>query len=97
MVEPPLAGSVQVTEAWGLDPLAMPVTAEAVPMVGALGTVAGVRALEAAELALLPAALVAVAVNVYDVPAVRPEVIVHEVAVAPLAVQVPPAGLEVTV
>ena len=42
----------------------MPVTLAAVTPVGVPGTVAGVRLLEAAEAALLPAALVATTVNV---------------------------------
>jgi hypothetical protein len=66
-------------------------------MVGAAGTVTGVTLFEAPEDALDPAALVALTLNVYAVPAVRPEVTVHDVAVAPVAVQLPPAGLEVTV
>ena len=63
-------------------------------MVGAWGTVDGVTEFELADDVLVPAALLAVTLKVYGVPAVRPEVIVHDV---PAAVQVPPAGLEVTV
>jgi hypothetical protein len=47
-----------------------------------------------ADCVLVPAALVAVTVNVYAVPAVRPVVIVQEV---PADVQVPPPALAVTV
>jgi len=48
-------------------------------MAGAAGTVAGVRLDEAAEGEPVPAALVAVTVNVYAVPAVRPAVMVQVV------------------
>jgi hypothetical protein len=86
-----LDGAVQLT-------VAVVLPEETAPIVGALVTVAGVTLLEAAEAALLPAVrLVAFTVNVYAVPAVRPEVTVHVVAVATLVVQVPPAGLDVAV
>ena len=65
--------------------------------VGVPGTVAGTMAADAAEAALVPEPLVATTEKVYAVPAVRPLVIVQAVAVAPATVQVPPAGLEVTV
>ena len=61
--------------------------------VGAPGTVAGVTAPEALDATPVPAALVAVTVNVYEVPFVRP-VTVHVVAVV---VQVNEPGDEVTV
>ena len=47
---------------------------------GAAGTVAGVMAVVEPEAALLPMALVALTLKVYDVPAVRPLVIVQFVA-----------------
>jgi hypothetical protein len=60
MAEPPEEdGSVQVTVTWGAEPLGRPVTTVAVPIVGALGTVAGVTLLDSAEAVLLPAALLA--------------------------------------
>jgi hypothetical protein len=91
MAEPPFEGAVQeTTEDW----LAFDV---AVTAVGASGTVAAFTEFEAALAALVPAALVAVTVKVYAVPAVRPVVMVQVVAAAPDAVQVPPAGPEVTV
>ena len=65
MAEPPLeAGSVQVTVTCGLDPFGRPVTAVAVPMVGAPGTVAGVTLAVAPLATLLPATLLALTVNV---------------------------------
>ena len=69
----------------------------AVPMVGAWGRVEAVTEEVAPEAGPVPLALVAVTENVYDVPAVRPEVMVQLVAVATVVVQLPPAGLEVTV
>jgi hypothetical protein len=74
----------------------MPPTLAAVTPVGAFGAVAGVTAEVAAEGPLVPAELTAVTVKVYDVPAASPLVIVQVVAVAPAAVHVPPAGLDVT-
>jgi hypothetical protein len=92
MVDPPLdADAVQDTTELAL---AFEV---AFTDVGAEATVAGVTLLEAAEFALFPAVLVAITVKVYGVPAVRPDVTVHEVADGPATVQVPPAGLEVAV
>ena len=46
--------------------------AVAVPMVGAFGTVKGVALLDADDATLLPAALLALTVQVYAVPLVRP-------------------------
>ena len=67
MAAPPVdAGAVHDTTDWAL---AFEVAATAV---GAPGTVAGVAAAEAAEAGPAPAALVAVTVNVYAVPLVRP-------------------------
>ena len=62
--------------------------------VGATGTVDGVAAFDATEAALVPARFVAVTVNVYEVPFVRPST-VH--VVAPVVVQVFAPGADVTV
>ena len=89
MALPPLfVGAVQVTVAWALPPVA-------VPIVGAPGTVAGVTELDAAEAALLPMALVAKTVNVYAVPLVRPVTVA--VKVEPPTVVVAPPGDAVAV
>ena len=56
----------------------------------------GVTDEDADDAAPVPFAFVAVTVNVYAVPAVRPET-VHEVSVAGLGVQVKPPGEDVTV
>ena len=65
IIEPPVDdGALQVTVACVLP-------AVAVTLIGAPGMVAGVTALEAEEAALLPLVLVAVTVNVYEVPLVR--------------------------
>ena len=61
--------------------------------VGAPGTVAGTTALEGTEATPVPAAFVAVTVNVYEVPLVRPVTVQLVVAV----VQVNEPGDEVTV
>ena len=58
----------------------------AVPIVGAPGTVAGVTALDAVDALDVPAEFVAVVVNVYAVPFVKP-VTAHEPD-APVTVQV---------
>jgi hypothetical protein len=97
IVEPPSFPSVQLTVTWGAEPLATPVALVAVPMVGAWGSVEAVTEAVAPDAGPVPLALVAVTEKVYDVPAVRPVVTVQLVAVATEAVQVPPAGLEVTV
>ena len=95
MALPPLlAGTVQVTLTWGAAPKAMPVVYEAAPMVGAWGDVAAVTLGEGAEANPVPETLVAVTVNVYAVPAVRPDVMVQLVVAE---VQVEPPGLAVTV
>jgi hypothetical protein len=83
---PSLVGAVQVTEAE-----ALPAVADT--PVGAPGTFAGVTAVEAAEAAPVPLALVAVTVNVYGVPLVRPWTVHGLVA----EVQVRAPGDEVTV
>jgi hypothetical protein len=90
-VAPPVALAVQLTSD---EPLALDVPDTPV---GAPGTVAGVTELEAAEALLVPIPLAADTVNVYAVPAVRPEVMVQVVAVATATVQLPPAGLDVAV
>ena len=87
MAAPPvLAGAVKLT-------VALLFPAVAVPMAGAPGTVAGVRLLDAAEAALVPALLVAVTVKVYGVPFVSPLTVIG--LLAPEAVC--PPGLAVTV
>ena len=86
---PLLAGAVHVTVA-----LALP--ADAVTPVGAPGTVLGVTALDAADAGPAPEPFVAVTVNVYDEPFVRPEMM-HDSAVAGDGVQVAPPGLAVAV
>ena len=65
----------------------------AVPIVGAPGTVTGVTEFEADEAVPVPTAFLAVAVNVYAVPLVRPVTVNGELA--PVAV-IPP-GIDVTV
>ena len=82
------AGAVQETTDW---PFAFDV---AVTDVGAPGVVAGIAPAEATDATPVPAEFVALTVNVYEVPFVRP-VTVHEVAGA-VALQVNEPGLEVT-
>ena len=85
--EPPLfAGAVNATFALALDP-------EAETAVGAPGTVAGMTAAEGSDTKLVPKPLVAVTVNVYDVPFVNPVTINGEAE--PVFVKFP--GLDVTV
>ena len=68
---PPLEpGAVKATVAV-VDPVAV-----AVPIVGAPATVRGVTAAETIEVAPVPAALVALTRNVYDVPFVKPVTVV---------------------
>ena len=83
---PSESGAFQLTEA-------CPAPAIAVTFVGASGTVAGVTELDGVDDALAPTELIAVTVNVYEVPLVRPATDV-EVAVV---VAVMPPGLDVTV
>ena len=84
---PPLeVGSFQVTTA-----LAFP--AVAFTPVGASGRVIGVTAAEASEAVEVPATFVAVTVNVYAVPLVRPLI----VALVPVLLTVAPPGLAVRV
>ena len=87
MADPPSkAGAVQVSVAL-LSPIA------AAKFVGASGTVAGVTELLASEALLVPRAFVAVTVNVYDTPLVKPVIVIGEAP--PEAVK--PPGLDVTV
>jgi len=85
---PPSAGAVHVTDA-EFGP------AVAVTPVGAAGRSAGTIAFDAADAALVPIAFVAVTVNVYDVPFVRPVTVVA--VVPPSTVVVAPPGDVVTV
>ncbi len=72
IAEPPLlTGAENVTTA-------SPFPAVAVPIVGASGVVAGTTALDTAEAVLVPTAFVAVTVNVYVVPLVRPVTVIGE-------------------
>lgn len=91
MAAPPLlAGALQDTADWVL---AFEV---AVTAVGAVGTVAGVAGADGVEAGPMPAGLVAVTVNVYAVPFVRP--LTEQLVVDPLAVvQVRPPGDDVAV
>ncbi len=81
MAEPPLdTGGVNVTVAWPLPPVA-------VPMVGASGAVAGVTEFVVADGVLVPTEFIAATVNVYVVPFVRPVIVIGEdppVAVSPV-------------
>jgi hypothetical protein len=61
--------------------------------VGASGTVAGVTEFDATDAVLVPTALVAVTVNVYTVPLVKPVIVIGDAP--PLAVKLP--TFEVTV
>ncbi len=67
-----LTGAVKVI-------VACPFHLVAVIPVGAFGVVAGVTALLATELALVPIILVAVTVKVYSTPLVRPVTVIPEV------------------
>ena len=73
--------------------VASPLPRVAVPIVGASGTVAGTTEFDVAEEILVPFAFVAVTVNVYVVPFVRPVIVIGELP--PVAVK--PPGLDVTV
>ena len=86
MAEPPVGGAVQDRLAVVVD-----VVAEAVTARGAPGTLA-FSELEADDATLVPAELVAVTVNVYAVPVVRPVTV--QPVVALLQVRLP--GVEVT-
>ena len=87
MAAPPLSvGAVKVT-------VASPLPRTADTLVGAPGTDNGVTELLAEEAVLVPTALVAVTVNVYAVPLVKPVIVIGEDP--PVAVW--PPTLEVTV
>jgi hypothetical protein len=90
MLAPPLlTGAVHDTAAEAFPP-----TADTA--VGAPGTVAGVTELDAPELAPLPTLFVAVTVNLYPVPLVKP--VTRQLVVLPFAVvQVNAPGELVTV
>jgi hypothetical protein len=80
---PPFDGAVQLTEAW----LSPAVAVTPVGTAGAVGPV-GVTALDAADSALVPTALVAETVNVYVVPFVSPVTVVEVPGGLPLTVLV---------
>jgi hypothetical protein len=84
---PLLAGAVQATDA-----VAAP--GDALTLLGCPGTVAGMTVLDAIEGRLGPEAFVAVTMNVYDRPLVRP---VTEQLKRTVVVHVSPPGAEVTV
>jgi len=72
IAEPPLEpGAENVTVAW-------PFPRVAVPIVGASGTVAGVTEFDALDAVLVPTLFVAVTVNVYAVPLVRPVIVIGD-------------------
>ena len=66
-----MKGAVHVTVAWPL-PATATATATATTDVGAPGTEVGVAGAEGDEAAPVPSVLVAVTVNVYDIPLVKP-------------------------
>jgi hypothetical protein len=80
IADPPFElGALNVIVAW-------PLPAVAVPILGASGTVAGVTLLLADDAVLVPIAFVAVTVNVYAVPLVKPVTVIGDeppVAVKP--------------
>ena len=89
IVAPPSEpGAVKATVAV-VDPVAV-----AVPIVGAPGVVRGTTADETVDVAPVPAALVALTRNVYDVPFVKPVTVVAAVVDVPSAnvVHDPPDG-----
>jgi hypothetical protein len=83
---PLLPGAVQDTDTCALPGVTMPI-------VGAPGTVRGVVEDDALEAMPVPATFVAVTVNVYAVPLVRPVTTTGEVAPVPVI----PLGFDVTV
>jgi hypothetical protein len=85
MAEPPVAPGVNETTA-------SPLPRTAVPIDGALGVVEGITESLVAEATLVPAALVAVTVKVYEVPLESPVTVMGE---EPAVAVCPP--LEVTV
>ena len=84
IAEPPVFGATKATEAEALPRVA-------VGLAGADGTVLGVTAFDAALAAPVPMAFVAVTVNVYAVPLVRPVTVSGDAAPVPVA----PPGLAV--
>jgi hypothetical protein len=85
IAEPPLLrGAVNETDA-------LPSKAVADTAVGAFGTVEGITALEADEASEVPMPFVAVTLNVYGAPLVKPETV--HVAIGAIVVQVPFATL----
>ena len=79
-----LTGAVKVIEA-------LPFKRVAVPIVGASGVVAGVTELDAAEALPAPTPFIAVTVNVYAVPFVKPltvQGLLAQLPVMPLGVDV---------
>jgi hypothetical protein len=90
MALPPLlSGGVKLTVACAFLPVA-------VTFVGGPGTVTGVTLFDGADGTLEPAPFVAITVNVYAVPLVRP-VTTCVVNVLPALLSTPPAGFEITV
>lgn len=87
---PPVPAGTTVIVAW-----ALPTTTVGAPGVSGGTFTVGVTLVEAVDAEEEPAPLLAVTVNVYDVPGVRP-VTGHEVA-GGVTVQEPPAGKESTV
>ena len=101
-----MAPGLDVTWYWviGLPPLntgacqltrARPTPPAAATFVGGSGDVAGVTELDGSDGAPVPTALVAVTVNVYDVPFVRPATIAVNTALVVVAIL--PSGFAVTV
>jgi hypothetical protein len=86
MVDPFEAGATHDTEAWVSPGVAL-------TLVGAPGSPAGVTAVDGVDAGPVPAALVAVTMNVYGVPSVSP-VTAHGLAEH---VVVAPPGYSVTV
>ena len=87
IAEPPsLAGAFQERATCALP-------AVAVRLVGIPGTDTGITEFDADDAELVPTAFVAVTVNVYAVPLVRPVTVIGDA----LPVPVIPPGLEVTV
>ena len=69
--EPPVDDAVKVI-------VALPLPPTAATFIGALGTVAGVTALLVPEGVLVPAAFVAVTLNVYVVPLLKPVIVIGD-------------------
>ena len=91
---PPVdAGAVHVTEI--LPPWPAAEDADAITEAGALGAVAGIAASDATDGELVPPELVAVTVNVYEVPFVRPTTAQEVIGAVERQTNEP--GLDVTV